>query len=185
MSVNAILVSLLIVAAGGVGGYLLYHSFQWLAAQGDRGRYRIDGLVLRVLGPPVSLMVALVSVNYALYRLPAVREQFGAWDGAQRALLILTGTWILASLVKNLIREYGLPLAERTDTDLDERCGAATNDLVRSLVTRPSDDDVAATLADTKRYLLTVRDLERAGDHAVNIAARTLYMLENDAALIY
>ena len=70
------------------------------------------------------------------------------------------------------------------DADLNERCGAATNDLVRSLVNR-SPDDVAATLADTKRYLLTVRDLERAGDHAVNIAARTLYMIESDAALIY
>jgi len=71
------------------------------------------------------------------------------------------------------------------DTDLDQRCGAAANDLVRSLVTYTPDDDVAATLADTKRYLLTVRDLERAGDHAVNIAARTLYMVENDAELIY
>jgi len=71
------------------------------------------------------------------------------------------------------------------DTDLDQRCGAATNDLVRSLVNRSPDDDVAAALADTKRYLLTVRDLERAGDHAVNIAARTLYMLESDAGLIY
>ena len=71
------------------------------------------------------------------------------------------------------------------DTDLDERCGAATDDLVRSLVNRSPDDDVAATLSDTKRYLLTVRDLERAGDHAVNIAARTLYMLESDAGLIY
>lgn len=70
------------------------------------------------------------------------------------------------------------------DTDLDERCGAATDDLVRSLVNR-SPDDVAATLADTQRYLLTVRDLERAGDHAVNIAARTLYMVANDDELIY
>ena len=121
MPVQTVLVSLLIVAAGVVGAYLLYHGFQWLAAQGDRGRYRIDGLILRVLGPPVSLMVALVSVNYALYRLPAVREQFGAWDGAQRAVIIVTVTWIVASLFKHLIREYGLLLAERTDTDLDER----------------------------------------------------------------
>jgi len=71
------------------------------------------------------------------------------------------------------------------DTDLDQRCGAATDDLVRALVAGPPDDDVAATLADTKRYLLTVRDLERVGDHAVNIAARTLYMVETDDALIY
>jgi len=30
-----------------------------------------------------------------------------------------------------------------------------------------------------------VRDLERVGDHAVNIAARTLYMVENDEDLLY
>jgi phosphate transport system protein len=72
-----------------------------------------------------------------------------------------------------------------TDTDLDQRCGAAADDLVRALVNHPPDGDVAATLADTKRYLLTVRELERIGDHAVNIAARTLYMVENDDALIY
>jgi len=71
------------------------------------------------------------------------------------------------------------------DTDLDQRCGAAADDLVRSLVNQAPDADVAATLSDTKRYLLTVRDLERIGDHAVNIAARTLYMVESDDALIY
>jgi phosphate transport system protein len=35
------------------------------------------------------------------------------------------------------------------------------------------------------RLLLVVRDIERIGDHAVNIAARTLYMVESDDALIY
>ncbi|QIO23692.1 phosphate signaling complex protein PhoU [Haloarcula sp. JP-L23] len=72
------------------------------------------------------------------------------------------------------------------DTDVDQRCGAATDDLVRTLVNHsPAEDDTEALLADTKRYLLTVRDLERVGDHAVNVAARTLYMVESSDALIY
>ena len=29
-----------------------------------------------------------------------------------------------------------------------------------------------------------ITDLERIGDHAVNVAARTLYMIESDAALV-
>ena len=66
MSVNTILVFLLLVAAGIVGGVLLYHGFRWLRAWGDRGRYQIDGLLLRVLGPPVRLMVALVSIHHML-----------------------------------------------------------------------------------------------------------------------
>ncbi|WP_276272546.1 phosphate signaling complex protein PhoU [Haloarcula litorea] len=72
------------------------------------------------------------------------------------------------------------------DTDLDERCGAATDDLVRSLVKQsPSEEELEPLMADTQRFLLTVRDLERVGDHAVNIAARTLYMVESDDELIY
>lgn len=121
VSINAVLVSLVIVAAGSLGGFLLYHLFQWLAAKADQGRYQIDGMLLRILGSPFSVLVALVSLNYALYRLPAVREQFSQWEGAQHAVFVITGTWILASLVKNLIRAYGLPLANRTDTDIDER----------------------------------------------------------------
>jgi MscS family membrane protein len=121
VAVNTILISVALVAAGCLGAFLLYHAFRWLGRKGDRGQYRIDGMLFRVIGPPISVLVALGSVNYALYRIPGVRAQFSEWEGTQQALFIITGTWILASLVKNLIREYGLPLAERTDTDIDER----------------------------------------------------------------
>lgn len=121
IAVYTVLVSLAIVAAGIVGAYLLYRFTGWLAEKAYQGRFQIDGMLLRVFGPPVSVLVALVSINYALYRIPQVRAQFDQWAGAQRAILIITGTWILASLAKNLIRAYGLPLAERTDTDVDER----------------------------------------------------------------
>jgi len=72
------------------------------------------------------------------------------------------------------------------DTDLDQRCEAAADDLVRFLVNYDATtDELEALLADTQRFLLTVRDLERVGDHAVNIAARTLYMIDSDDDLIY
>lgn len=121
IAVSQILLSLAIVAAGWVAGYTLYHTFQWLGRKAEGGRYRLDGLLLRLLGPPLSVGVALAAVNIALFRIPAIRQQLGAWDGAQRAVLLITGTWILASLVKTAVREYGLPFAQRTDTDIDER----------------------------------------------------------------
>lgn len=121
VSVRTVLISLAIVLAGAVGGYLLHAIVRWLGRKADQSRFQIDGILLRIVGPPLGVLVALVSVDYALYRIPEIRAQFGQWEGAQRVVLILTGTWILASLVKNLIRAYGLPLAERTDTDVDER----------------------------------------------------------------
>jgi len=78
----------------------------------------------------------------------------------------------------------------QTDDEVDERCEAASEAVVRDLIEREIDTDsseaeIEQLMADVSRLLLTIRDIERVGDHAVNIAARTLYMADNDAALIY
>ena len=78
-------------------------------------------------------------------------------------------------------------LADRDDT-VDAQCEAASETVVRELLGREEstdDMDLEAQLADISRLLLTVRDLERIGDHAVNIASRSLYMIQNDADLLY
>jgi phosphate transport system protein len=73
-----------------------------------------------------------------------------------------------------------------SDDDLDGRCERVAQQVIRHLVDRdPTADELEALLTEVTRILVTVRDIERIGDHAVNIAARTLYMAENDDALIY
>jgi phosphate transport system protein len=67
-------------------------------------------------------------------------------------------------------------------------CEAASELVVRDLIESDylaEDDDIESLMQDVSRLLLTIRDLERVGDHAVNIAARTLYMVENDDELLY
>jgi len=73
------------------------------------------------------------------------------------------------------------------DNTVDQQCEAASETVVRDLLARDesSDVDLEGLLADISRLLLTVRDLERIGDHAVNIASRSLYMIQNDADLLY
>ena len=74
------------------------------------------------------------------------------------------------------------------DDALDDLCADASELVVRDLLESDqytADEDVEALMQDVSRMLLTIRDLERVGDHAVNIAARTLYMIENDDELIY
>ncbi|MFO7833415.1 MAG: phosphate signaling complex protein PhoU [Halohasta sp.] len=70
------------------------------------------------------------------------------------------------------------------DDDLDGACDRATRRLIRSLLAETDVDRAAASTA-ASRGLLTVRDIERVGDHAVNIAARSLYMLDGDDELLY
>jgi phosphate transport system protein len=75
------------------------------------------------------------------------------------------------------------------DDEVDTQCERASDEIVRSLIETELDDpehtDAEALMDDVSRLLLTIRDLERVGDHAVNIAARALYMIENDDELIY
>ena len=85
------------------------------------------------------------------------------------------------------------------DEKVDAMCEAASETVVRDLLTQEVDGDtgdggdvgdaggaaVEATMREVSRLLLTVRDLERVGDHAVNVAARTVYMVDNDDGLIY
>ncbi|WP_225334833.1 phosphate signaling complex protein PhoU [Halomicrobium urmianum] len=80
-------------------------------------------------------------------------------------------------------------IAQRDD-EVDVLCEEASEAVVRELIEHEVEDEASESeveqlMNDVSRLLLTIRDLERVGDHAVNIAARTLYMVENDDDLIY
>jgi phosphate transport system protein len=74
------------------------------------------------------------------------------------------------------------------DDEVDAHCERASETVARELIEREGvdeEEEVERLMQDVYRLLLTIRDLERVGDHAVNIAARTLYMVENDDDLLY
>ena len=74
------------------------------------------------------------------------------------------------------------------DDEVDAMCERASETVARDLIEREdidSEEEAQRLMQDVYRLLLTIRDLERVGDHAVNIAARTLYMVESDDDLLY
>jgi phosphate transport system protein len=73
------------------------------------------------------------------------------------------------------------------DDELDERCATAGQSIIADLLETDAsaDDEADAVLDDATRLMLILRDLERVGDHAVNVCARTLYMAEGSDELIY
>ena len=71
-----------------------------------------------------------------------------------------------------------------SDDVLDTRCEGANRRVVRELMGATAEEPTSELVRDASNLLLTVRDLERVGDHAVNVAARTLYMVENDDELL-
>jgi phosphate transport system protein len=133
--------------------------------------------------------IADLATNLGRYALDAEREVYPEVD-------VQTVGDATTEMVEDAMAAYAdadaaatRAIAERDD-DIDAQCRAASEAVVRDLIDTEVDDEaneeeIEALLRDVSRLLLTIRDLERVGDHAVNIAARTLYMVENDDSLIY
>ncbi|MFA9425730.1 phosphate signaling complex protein PhoU [Natronorubrum sp. A-ect3] len=129
-----------------------------------------------------------LAVNLAEYTKQAERERYSEID------IDYIGTQTV-EMVEMAVEAYAADDAAATheiaatDDEIDTLCEGASEVVVRDLLEAETTsigeltDD--ALLEDVSRMLLTIRDLERVGDHAVNIAARTLYMVENDDELIY
>ena len=121
----------------------------------------------------------------------AERTEYGS--GIHPAVDIESLGLTAGEMVADAIRafESGDAAACRTiaadDNTLDNDCKATTERIIRDLIAkRTADDDTRTrTVKESTHGLLTVRDIERIGDHAVNIAARTLYMLDSDDDLLY
>jgi phosphate transport system protein len=129
--------------------------------------------------------VADLAVNLAEYTLVADHAEFPGID------LRETGG-VAAELLDDAVTAYAEENAwachevADTDDELDALCERAGRAVLHDLV-----ETEATTARATDRLVETVfsvalalRDIERIGDHAVNIAARTLYMLESDDSLI-
>ena len=130
-----------------------------------------------------------LATNLGEYSLTAERDVYPEVDIQDVAAVTI-------EMVENAMAAYSEEDADQCytiadiDDEVDERCEAASEMVVRDLIEREIDADsseaeIEQLMADVSRLLLTIRDIERVGDHAVNIAARTLYMVENDDDLIY
>ena len=110
-----------ILFAGIATAWLVFRGLKWLSQRTGKSGSSIDYILLRAVAMPVAIAIGLLSAHGALFRIDEIRRAFDRWEGLWEATIVLTGTWIAASLVKNLLKHYVLPFAARDDTDIDER----------------------------------------------------------------
>ena len=133
--------------------------------------------------------VADLATNLGDYTLAADRDLYPDVDvqGIGDAVLEMVGDAMVAYAEADVDACFAI---DARDDDVDAMCERASSTVVRDLIETEIDEgapgqEIEALLGEVSRLLLTIRDLERVGDHAVNIAARTLYMVENSDELIY
>ena len=133
--------------------------------------------------------VADLATNLGDYTLAADRDLYPDVDvqGIGDAVVEMVGDAMVAYAEADVDACFAI---DARDDDVDAMCEDASSAVVRDLIETEIDEgapgqEIEALLGEVSRLLLTIRDLERVGDHAVNIAARTLYMVENSDELIY
>ena len=133
--------------------------------------------------------VADLATNLGEYTLQASRDMYPDVDiqGIGSAVIEMVEDAMAAYADEDVDACFAI---NERDDEVDELCERASSTVVRDLIEREidsnsSDDEIETLMTEVSRLLLTIRDLERVGDHAVNIAARTVYMVDNSDELIY
>ncbi|MEF8785296.1 MAG: phosphate signaling complex protein PhoU [Haloarculaceae archaeon] len=131
--------------------------------------------------------IADLATNLGDYTLEAERDMFPDVD------IQAIGDEVIG-MIEDAMEAYANESADgcyaiaEYDDEVDAHCERASETVARELITREGvedEEEIDELMREVYRLLLTIRDLERVGDHAVNIAARTLYMVENDDDLLY
>jgi len=86
-----------------------------------RTKTKLDDIIVDMLEEPIVFGVTIVGVWFALGRL-SFSEEVHTWiDKFYWLMIALTVTWLLARLVDAIIKEYIVPLAQKTEGDFDDQ----------------------------------------------------------------
>jgi phosphate transport system protein len=129
--------------------------------------------------------IADLAVNLAEYSIEAKDETFPAVDLREIGAVAveMLGSAMDAYAAEDVWACYEVAAY---DDELDALCERGGTAILRNLIEIETRNETAVEdlIGNVFWLALAVRDLERVGDHAVNIAARTLYMTENNDKLI-
>lgn len=116
------LIALGIILAAALAGRALYWVFKnVLRRLTDKTPGKLDDIILDMIEEPIVLAATIFGFWLGLSRLELnerVEEQIGY---VMKGVIILSVAWLVARLVDSLIRAILVPLAEKSENDLDDQ----------------------------------------------------------------
>ncbi len=119
----AIVDSLVYICIGIIAAGIIFVIFAWLKKRAALTETRMDDLLVESLGTPLVMLAFFIPFFLAVRHALTLYPQY-QWITDTKILdstYILVGTWIIATFVDGFLRTYGIALAEKTDTDIDDR----------------------------------------------------------------
>lgn len=105
-----------------IAGRVLYWIFSRITkALTSKSKSKLDDIIIDMIEEPLSFIVVLSGLWYALDRLtfsPGASEFIGH---VTQFVVILTISWMITRLFDALYQQYLVPIAEKSETDLDDQ----------------------------------------------------------------
>ncbi len=95
-----------------------------LIKKAEKTGTKIDDIILHALAKPLYVLIIVGGLYYAIHHTPYLVDLIDKYDAGfkyRRFILTIFGTWVVATLAKRFIREYGYEWAKRTPGGLDDR----------------------------------------------------------------
>jgi len=120
---NGFLYAAITIIIGLIFAGIAHLIIRWLKKKAEATDTMMDDIILMAVGTPIVVGIVAISIYITLTSFDIVPESMG-WlitDQVINAAFILFGAWIISVFSFNLIRTYGTLVAEKTETDLDDR----------------------------------------------------------------
>ena len=119
----SLLDSFIYIGIGVIAAGIIHFVFIWLKRRAEQTETKMDDLIVYSLGKPLVMLAffipLILAVQHSIYLYPQYQ-----WIADSKILLsgyILVATWIIATFVDGFLKIYGVALAEKTETELDDR----------------------------------------------------------------
>ena len=124
MELQSIILPFIILTLSFVIANILKFVLETLRKKAENTDTKLDDILLHALGRPLYILVIVAGLYYAIHYTPYLGEKINQFDEGymyRRFILTIFGTWIVATLAKRIIREYGYELAASTEGEMDDR----------------------------------------------------------------
>ena len=124
MEIQVYLRPLIILVISFVIAGLLNFILVKLQKRAEKTQTKLDDILLHALSRPLFILVIVIGLYYAIHETPYLGDAINKFDeGFKYRHFILTvfGTWVVASLAKRIIRDYGYEYAAKTEGEMDDR----------------------------------------------------------------
>ena len=95
-----------------------------LRKKAEKTETKLDDIILHALGKPLYVLILVAGIYYAIHQTPYLVELMNQKDTNyqyRKFILTIFGTWVIATLAKKIVREYGYEWASKTDSVMDDR----------------------------------------------------------------